>query len=325
MSDLNLSDKVKEHFFNPKNVGVLADADAVGEIGALAGGDVFRLMLKIDATTQVITAARFQTFGCGPAIAASSAVTELVIGKTLAEAQALTTTDIAAFLDGLPDNKMYCAVMGYEALRQALARYRGESSEAVADNAVLCRCFGVDAGMIERAVRVNRLTLPDQVVSYTKAGGGCPTCFAQIEELVAAVNASMVEEGLIAGPQAYSVGSGDPRRLARRPKPNGLAMTRPPGLPRPGVGLRQDHAPAPSNASAAPEKLNLIKLAIEGLRPHLQRDGGDCELIDVDGNMVFVKLSGSCVGCQLASVTLSGVQDRLVEKLGMPLRVIPVQ
>jgi NifU-like protein len=89
--------------------------------------------------------------------------------------------------------------------------------------------------------------------------------------------------------------------------------------------VRQNLPRTLSGTSSVPDKLNLIKLAIEGLRPHLQRDGGDCELVDVDGNTVFVKLSGSCVGCQLASVTLSGVQDRLVEKLGMPLRVMPVQ
>jgi NifU-like protein len=325
MSDLSLSDKVKEHFFNPKNVGVLADADAVGEVGALASGDVFKLMLKIDVATQVINAARFQTFGCGPAIAASSAVTELVTGKTLAEAEALTTADIAAFLDGLPDDKMYCAVMGYEALRQALARYRGEPSEPVADNAIVCRCFGVDAGMIERAVRANRLTSPDLVVTHTKAGGGCATCFSQIEELVATINARMVEKGLIVAERAYRRGLSDPHGLGRRPLPNGLAVTKPPSLPQPGVGLRWDRPRGVSETSAAPERLNLIRRAIEGLRPHLQRDGGDCELVDVDGNMVFVKLSGSCVGCQLASVTLSGVQDRLVEKLGMPLHVMPVQ
>ena len=319
-----LSDKVRDHFFNPKNAGLLADADTVGEVGALAGGEVFRLMLKIDAGTQVITAARFQTFGCAPAIAVSSAVTELVIGKTLAQADSITNADIAASLDGLPNDKMYCAVMGYEALRQALARYRGEPCDARSDGTMLCRCFGVDAGMIERAVRGNRLTLPDEVVSYTKAGGGCPACFAQIEEVVAAVNAQMVAEGLISPAQAYRVGVSDGRGLGRRPRPNGLAMPKP-GFARPAGGQGGAEARPPFGSSAAPEKLNLIRLAVEDLRPHLQRDGGDCELVDVDGNMVFVKLSGNCVGCQLASVTLSGVQDRLVEKLGMPLRVMPVQ
>ncbi len=321
----NLSDKVAHHFVDPRNVGVLPDANAVGEIGDIAGGDVFRLMLRIDPQSEVITAARFQTFGCGPAIAVSSAITEVVTGKTIAQALRVTDTDIADFLDGLPVEKMYCAVMGNEALRRALEQYRGKIPASVSrDGALLCKCFGVDAAMIERAVRAHRLTLPDQVIAYTKAGGGCPTCFGAIAELVARVNADMVKDGLIASAQAYRVGSHDPRGLKPGSRPNGAAMMKPAGIALPGFGSPPDNR-ARAAKPATPEKLNLIKRAIEDLRPHFQRDGGDCEFVDVDGNVVFVKLSGNCVDCQLSSVTISGVQDRLVEKLGMPLRIMPVQ
>ncbi|MGO9006324.1 MAG: iron-sulfur cluster assembly scaffold protein [Beijerinckiaceae bacterium] len=204
------SEKVKDYFFNPKNSGVLAEADGVGDVGAISCGDALRLMIKVDKTTQIITEARFQTFGCGSAIASSSALTELIIGKTIDEVMTIAARDIADYLGGLPPEKMHDSVMGYQALRAAVANYKGEAWE-------------------------------------------------------------------------------------------------------------DDH-----EEGAMVQKIKMIKQAIEDLRPFLKADGGDCQLVDVDGNTVFVQLTGSCVGCQMASVTLSGVQERLVEKLGFPLRVVPV-
>jgi len=327
------SDKVKEYFFNPKNVGVLADADAVGEVGAIACGDALKLMLKIDPMTQVITDARFQTFGCGSAIASSSAVTEMIIGKTVDDALKITNADIAEFLGGLPPEKMHCSVMGYEALQAAIAKYRGEEWHDDHDEgALVCKCFGVDAGVIERAIRVNKLTTPEQITFYTKAGGSCLTCFDPVEELLARVNAEMVEEGTLAIAQAYRIGSVDPRGLKSKPRVSGIAN----GTAKPAVLNVKPSAPkrsplAPTTAAGAAgkltllQKIKLIESAVEDLRPFLKQDGGDCELVDIDGDAVMVKLSGACIDCQMASVTISGVQERLVQKLGMPLRVIPVR
>jgi NifU-like protein len=329
------SDKVKEYFFNPRNAGVLADADAVGEVGAIACGDALKLMLKIDPITQVITDARFQTFGCGSAIASSSAVTEMVIGTTIDQARKITNADIADFLGGLPPEKMHCSVMGYEALQAAIAKYRGEDWKDDHDEgALICKCFGVDEGVIERAVRVNKLTTPEQVTFFTKAGGGCLTCFDQVEELLARVNRDMVEEGTITAAQAYRLGAVDPRTLKTKPRVNGDAKAA--AAPAEIVLDARKAAPkqsplAPTTAADAGGKLNtlqkirLIEQAVEELRPHLRQDGGDCELVDVDGNDVKVRLSGACVGCQMASVTIAGVQERLVQKLGLPLRVMPVR
>ena len=336
------TDKVKEYFFNPKNVGVLADADAIGEVGAIACGDALKLMLKIDPATQVITDARFQTFGCGSAIASSSAVTEMIIGKTIDEALTITNADIADFLGGLPPEKMHCSVMGYEALQAAIAKYRGEEwNDDHEEGALVCKCFGVDEGVIERAVRVNKLTTPEQVTFYTKAGGGCLTCFEPIEELLARVNAEMVEEGTIAAAQAYRIGSVDPRTLKSKPRVNGSANGTTNGAVKPAAKPLNGTPVMPPATKQSPltpttaagsggkmttlQRIKLIESAVEDLRPFLKQDGGDCELVDVDGNSVMVRLSGACVGCQMAAVTIAGVQERLVQKLGMPLRVMPVR
>jgi NifU-like protein len=283
----------------------------------------------------VIADARFQTFGCGSAIASSSAVTEMIIGKSIDDALKITNADIADFLGGLPPEKMHCSVMGYEALQAAIAKYRGEAWEDDhEEGALICKCFGVDEGVIERAVRINKLTTPEQVTFYTKAGGGCLTCFEQVEELLARVNVDMVEEGTITAAQAYRVGSVDPRSLKAKPRVNGAAnaAAKSAATALDGKVTVPRKAPLTSTTAAGAgakmtllQKIKLIESAVEELRPYLRQDGGDCELVDVDGNSVMVKLSGACIGCQMASVTIAGVQERLVQKLSLPLRVIPVR
>ena len=110
------SDKVQDHFLNPRNVGVLAQADAEGQAGTIAFGDALKIAIKVDPDSGVITDARFKSFGCGVSIAAASALTEIVIGKTIDDASAVSDADIVDYLGGLPDDKMYCAVLGQEAL-----------------------------------------------------------------------------------------------------------------------------------------------------------------------------------------------------------------
>jgi NifU-like protein len=317
------SDTVKDHFFNPKNAGVLADANAVGEVGGIASGDALKLMLKVDRVTQVILDARFQTYGCGSAIAASSALTELIIGKTLEEAQTLSNKDIADFLGGLPPEKMHCSVMGYEALQAAVANFKGEVwSGGREESAVVCKCFGIGEGVIARAIRMNRLTTMEEVTAYTKAGGGCLTCSDQLEEILVRTNEELVADGRLAARDAYR-----PAAVAK----DVAATTRPIAAPQPAKAapvqispLAPKSEPLVSSGMTNLQRIKLIQEAIEELRPFLKKDGGDCELVDVDNASVFVKLSGACVLCRMASVTISGIQERLVAKLGAPVRVIPV-
>jgi NifU-like protein len=322
------TDKVKEHFFNPKNSGALDDANAVGEVGAIACGDALKLMLKVEPGTERITDARFQTFGCGSAIASSSALTEMVIGKTLDEALKLTNADIADFLGGLPPEKMHCSVMGYEALQAAVANFRGEEwKDDHEEGALICKCFGVDEGMVERAIRSNKLTSLEMVTHYTKAGGGCSTCAESLEGVLAKTNAAMVEEGLLKAEQAFVAGqSGETDSIKRKPK---LAKPVKPAESADFVPLeifnnelKTVEPPKPKLTTV--QKVKLIEESLSEIRPYLQQDGGDCELVDVDGDKVMVKLIGACVSCHMASVTVNGVQERLAKKTGLPLRVIPV-
>ncbi len=312
------SDKVKDYFFNPKNAGALSEANAVGEVGAISCGDALKLMLRVDSATETIENARFQTFGCGSAIASSSALTELIIGKTLSEAAKISNQDIADFLGGLPPEKMHCSVMGYEALQAAIANFRGEVwKDDHEEGALVCKCFGVDEGMIERAIRMNKLTTVEQVTAYTKAGGGCLTCFDKLEEVLERTNAELVAEGVLAEHDAYRMGASDPKAIKANAKAAKAIESSPlaPSSP----------LPPPSAGMTNLKKMRLIEEAIEELRPYLRKDGGDCELIDVDGANVLVGLTGACMGCQMASVTVSGIQERLIAKLGIPLRVVPIK
>ena len=179
------TDKVKEHFLNPRNVGEVDDANGVAEVGSMACGDALKLTFKADENEK-ITDAKFQTFGCASAIAAASALTEMIKGKTVEEAAKITNQEIADYLGGLPKEKMHCSVLGRQALEQAIAHYRGIARKEV-EGKIVCECFGVTDREIERAVRENNLSTVEEVTNYTKAGGGCESCHETIQEIISRV------------------------------------------------------------------------------------------------------------------------------------------
>jgi len=275
------SEKLKDHFFNPRNVGVLEDADGKGEVGSIACGDALTFYVKVDKQTQKITDAKFKTFGCGSAIASASALTEMVIGKTVDEALRITNQDIAQYLGGIPQEKMHCSVMGREALEAAFADVRGEKRgpDVHDDGAIVCHCFGVTDKKIERAIRENNLRTAEQVTNYTKAGGGCGTCLAEIEGILARVR----EE--------------EQRKPAPKPK-------------------------APARMTQL-KKIALIQETIEHeIRPALQKDGGDIELVDIDGEKVHVALVGHCAGCRSAGFTAAWIQDKMRELVADTITIV---
>lgn len=282
------SDKVKEHFFQPRNAGPLPDANAVGDVGSISCGDALRLMLKVDPETEVIQEAHFQTFGCGSAIASSSALTEIIKGLKLDEALKVSNQDIADYLDGLPPEKMHCSVMGREALQAAVANYRGEEwRDDHEEGALICKCFAIDAVLIEETVRANNLSTMEDVINYTKAGGGCASCHEGIEEILAKV----LEE----------------RGETFRPVP-----------------VKVKDAPRPGKLTNL-ERIRRIEAVLESVRPQLQRDHGDIELVDVDGKTVYVSMTGACAGCQMEALTLQGIQAKLMEALGELVKLVPTR
>jgi NifU-like protein len=267
------TDKVKDHFENPRNVGEVENPDGVGEVGSLACGDALRLSFKLDERGR-INDVKFQTFGCASAIAASSALTEIIKGMTPEEAERVTNQDIAKYLGGLPEKKMHCSVMGREALLAAIANYRGQKTP-YEESDLVCQCFGVTRKEIEEAVRLNRLGSVEQVTNYTKAGGGCGSCHEEIERIIARLAA---EEG----PEVVR-----PKKL--------------------------------SNI----EKMKLIEKTLEReIKPALQADGGDIELVDIEGNTVQVALRGTCAACTASEVTLKQYVEQKLRELVAPELVV---
>jgi NifU-like protein len=262
------TEKVKDLFLHPKNVGEIENPDGVGEVGSILCGDALKLTLRVDKETGRIIDAKFQTFGCASAIASSSALTELIKGKTLQEAMEISNQDIAEFLGGLPHEKMHCSVMGREALEAAVADYRGEKVPAEEKEKVICKCFDVPEEKIRKVAVENRLTTVEEITNYTKAGGGCGACLPAIEALLRDIWSPLTVPEKPKGP----------RRLTNL------------------------------------QKIALIQDVIEKeIRPRLQADGGDIELIDVDGGRVTVALRAMCVQCPMGGVTIKGIEEKLRE------------
>jgi len=188
------TEKLKDHFFNPRNVGEIEDPDGVGEVGSLACGDALKLMFKLDANGR-IKDAKFKTFGCASAIATSSVLTEMIKGLTLDEAAKVTNKDIADYLGGLPEQKMHCSVMGREALEAAIENYQsGGKKKHELEGNVICTCFGVTDKEIERVIRENNLTTVEEVTNYCKAGGGCGGCQSEIEKMIEKIQPDEIKQ-----------------------------------------------------------------------------------------------------------------------------------
>ncbi len=285
------TEKVMEHFYNPRNQGSIEVTDepgiaiVFGEVGSIACGDALRLHLKIEIESDKILDARFQTFGCTSAIASSSALTEIIKGLTLDEALNISNQDIAEFLGGLPEAKMHCSVMGQEALEAAIFKYRGIEVEHHEEDegALVCSCYGVSDSRIRRIIIENNLTTAEQVTSYVKAGGGCGSCLVDIEDILFAIEQE--KEATAA-------------RITAE------------------VGLN------PNRPLTTVQKIALIQAILHEVRPVLLADGGDVELYDIEGDVVKVVLKGACGSCESSTATLkNAIEVRIKERVSPSLVV----
>lgn len=276
------SEKVMDHYRNPRNIGKIDDADAVGSAGSLTCGDQLKIYLKINKDG-VVTDAKFQTFGCGSAVASSSILTEMIIGKTVDEVRKITNKDIADELGGLPPEKMHCSVMGYEALEDALKGYEGykdlddiRAGHEEKKEKIVCTCFGVTENLIWDAIKQNGLKTVEEVTNYTKAGGACGKCKSAIQDII----------------DTYYKKEGEKKE---------------------------------KELSPAQKILKINTIIEKKISPELQKDGGDINLVDIDGNKVFVKLRGKCSGCKNSMLTLKAfVESTLKDAVSPDIEVVEV-
>ncbi len=263
------TDKVQQHFLTPQNVGEIDKPSGTGDVGSLACGDALKLTLKIDAN-DIITDAKFKTFGCASAIASSSVLTEMVKGLAVDEAAKITNEDIAQALGGLPKEKMHCSVMGREALEAAIADYRGLKLP-MAEGEVVCECFGVTDLEIIRAIKESSLRSIEEITNFTKAGGGCGKCEEKLRNIL---------HDTVSGKSEISIPQATPKRMT------------------------------------ALQKIKKIEEVLEReIRPGLKKDGGDIELIDVDGNFVIVSLRGACKSCNKSQTTIKEYVEKKLREL----------
>jgi len=296
------TEKVLDLFYNPKNQGEITIAGeagvkvATGEVGSIACGDALRLHLKVEVATDKILDARFQTFGCTSAIASSSALTEMVKGLTLDQALLVTNQDIANYLGGLPEAKMHCSVMGQEALEAAIYNYRGiplASHDEDDEGALICTCFSISDSKIRRVIAENHLTTAEQVTNYVKAGGGCGSCLAKIDDIINEVKQENAKTTLHSN-----------------------------SVPNTQKSLNLGQKKPLTNV----QKIALIqKVLDEEVRPVLIADGGDVELYDVEGDKVKVVLQGACSACSSSTATLKiAIEARLRDRVSPEIIVEPV-
>ena len=314
------SDKTKQIFMDAvhgkpgTHMGEIEHPDGIGEHGSIACGDALRFTFRVrrdpaDPLKDVITEARYLTFGCTSAIAASEALCVLIEegGYTPIGALKITNRDIVTYLGGLPDQKIHCSVMGAEALEAAVfnwAQKRGVDlsllgidmhAEEKEEGRLVCQCFGLTEPYIKRKIRELGLKTIAEITGAIKAGGACMSCHHKpggLQDLLNEVWGSQL-----------------------------LTVTLPPSMPDPREAAAADRpALSPYQFSKKVEKA-----LDQYVRPMLARDGGDIEIVDIKDTAVYCRLAGACAGCGGAGMTMKLMVERtLKEMVDDLIRIITV-
>lgn len=314
------SEKTKELFMDAvqgkpgTHLGEIENADGFGEHGSIACGDAMRFTFRVrrhatDPTQDVITDARYLTFGCTSAIASSEALCAIIEEKEYTPIRALeiTNKDIVQYLGGLPAQKIHCSVMGAEALEAAVfnwAQKRGVDLQELGielptreeqEGRIVCQCFTVTEPYLRRKIQELELKTIADVTNAVKAGGACMSCHHApgglqdlLDETWGRPKAAFVEQ---------------PQMPEARRSPDGPAE---------GVSPYQFAK-------------RVEKVVEEYVRPLLGQDGGDMEIVDIKGVLVYARLGGSCAGCANAAITLKMMVEQVLKnQVDERIRVIAV-
>ncbi len=312
------------------HLGEIENPDGIGEHGSIVCGDAMRFMFRCekhptDPLQDVIVEAKYLTFGCTSAIASSEALCALLEEKryTPIEALKIRNTDIIRYLDGLPAQKIHCSVMGTEALQAAVfdwARRRGVDLRLLGidihpeeeEGRLVCKCFSITEPYLRRKIRELNLRTITEVIHATKAGGGCTSCHYAaggiqdiLDDIWGRKTLRVVPGMAVASVAAEASVSGDSS----------------------GNGSQAGDGGSPPPWEASPYRFakQIEKVIDEYIRPFLQQEGGDIEIMDIKGNLVYCRLTGACGACPSAGDTLRlTVEQKLKERVDQRIKLIQV-
>lgn len=312
------SNKVAELMNNPKHRGRFTQEEAdskglkliVADFGAESCGDAVRLYWLVNPNGDIIEDAKYESFGCGTAIASSDMMVELCIGKSVDEAVKITNLDVEMALrdtpntPAVPPQKMHCSVMAYDVIKKAASLYKGVDMSSFEQEVIVCECARVTLSTIKEVIRLNDLKTVEDITNYTKAGAFCKSCIKPggheqreyyLVDILAETRKEMEKDKLLQNANTLF---------------NGGTIA--------------------FNDMTIVQKIKAIEGIIdENIRPMLIMDGGNIEILDVKDSGshtdVYVRYLGACSGCASSSTgTLFAIENVLKAKLDNSLRVFPV-